>query len=105
LLTLSFSTRENRLWSASSSQFVARDTDAAVAAVSANSQCYVFAEGFNDRARYVNIASDTGTWSCWNPLPNPGSSDAGLAAATIGASVYLFAKGINDRQLYVRHTL
>lgn len=80
-------------------------TDAAVAAVSANGQCYVFVKGINDRAPYLNIASNTGTWSSWNQLPNPGSTDAALAAAAVGARVYLFAKGINDRQLYMRRTV
>jgi len=79
-------------------------TDAGMAAVSANQQCYVFVKGINDRAPYLNIASNTGSWSGWNALPHPGSTDVGLAAAAIGARVYLFAKGIDDKRIYMRRT-
>jgi hypothetical protein len=79
-------------------------TDASLAAVAANGQCYVFAKGIGDKAPYVNIASDSGTWSGWHLLPNPGTTDTALAAASIGTHVYLFAKGIQDKALFVRRT-
>ena len=52
----------------------------------------------------MNIASNTGTWSGWQQLPNPGTTDTAFGCAAIGSRVYLFAKGIQDTQLYVRRT-
>lgn len=84
-------------------------TDTSVAAVSAaksaagHQQCYVAVKGLSN-GPWINVASNTGTWSGFKELPNPGGTDVALAAEAIGLRVYLFAKGITDRQLYVRHT-
>jgi len=72
-------------------------------AVSANNQCYAFAKGLDD-SPYVNVASDSGSWSGWQQLPNPGQTSAPFGAAAIGSRIYLFAKGVKDNMLYVRRT-
>jgi hypothetical protein len=79
-------------------------TDVSITALSTSDQFYVFAKGVNDRAPYWNVASDTGTWSLWQAIPNGGTTDAALAATHIDNRLYLFAKGIDDRQLYMRYT-
>jgi hypothetical protein len=80
-------------------------TDSSIAAIAANMQCYVFTKGIQDKAPYVNIASESGTWSGWNILPDAGTTDAALATTAIGARIYLFAKGIQDNVIYVRRTI
>jgi hypothetical protein len=78
-------------------------TRSPVAATTFNDKCYVFARGLND-APYVNVASDSGTWSGCAVLADPGTSDVGPAAAATSRHVYLFAKGTQDQRLYVRRT-
>ena len=39
-----------------------RDTD------QLHDQLYLFSKGIGDRAPYLNIASETGTWSHWQPI-------------------------------------
>ena len=74
------------------------------AEASANRQCYVFAKAL-DNHRYLSVTSETGTWSGWQPLTNPGTTDVGPGATAIGGCVSLFAKGIQDHRVYVRCSL
>jgi hypothetical protein len=55
----------------------------------------------------INVASETGTWSQWQALPNGGTSDqayAGAATVTSPSYVHLFGKGTGNQRVYWRHT-
>ena len=82
-------------------------TDASITAITNEGQLYLFVKG-TDQRPYVNVASETGVWSGWLVLPNPGLTDRAMAAAAVGGTssrVLLFAKGIDDLRLYVRSTM
>jgi hypothetical protein len=92
-------------------------TDAPVAAVAAvargasavDEQLYVFATAAHGGGPYWNVASGTGTWSGWQPLPAGGPKDIALAGTVFedrpsGPGLCLLGNGTNDRQISLRWT-
>lgn len=75
----------------------------------ADEQLYVFATAAHDRAPHWNVASGTGTWSGWQPIPGGGPTDVALAGTVFedrpsGPGLCLLANGLHDRQISLRWT-
>jgi hypothetical protein len=70
-------------------------------------ELYLFLKGSTSNKHYINMASETGTWSAWGLLDPTSTTDRAIAACVTTASspkVYLFAKGIGDKKIYWRKT-
>jgi hypothetical protein len=57
-------------------------------------QLYLFSKGIGDRAPYLDIASETGTWSQWQPIHSGGTTDVAFAAAAIRDKLYQAGKEV-----------